>query len=93
MIAKDLKEIPINIDCEQTFKNANALLKDGWKFGSLVGFKKVLKRHFNEEDKPLIYGLGADYTISGKNEYMPIPKRALSSIHDDNYNNNTGILK
>ncbi len=75
MRTKDLKDIPTNIDCEQTFKNANALLADGWEFVGLAGFKVHLKRHMSESETPLVMDFGADYTVSGKDEYMPVVKR------------------
>ncbi len=67
-----MKFINAFIDCKQTFKNANALLKDDCKFGNLASLKSYLIGYLFEGESILIMGLVECCTISGNDENMPL---------------------
>ncbi len=67
-----MKFINAFIDCKQTFKNANALLKDDCKFCDLASFKSYLIGYLIGGESIGIMGLVECCTISGNDEYMPL---------------------
>ncbi len=88
MKPRDIEVIPCDydfIDCKQTLIKANALLKDKWKFCCLVGFKRQLIRHLSQSGT-LVISFSADYTISGKDEYISSSTITTKSFHENNYN-------
>ncbi len=87
-----MKFISALIDCKQTFKNANALLKDDCKFCDLASFKSYLIGFLFEGKSIGIMGLAEGCTISGNDENMPLVLISFEFKDNNLYNKDDYIL-